>query len=319
MTATQTSIRHGTNSECNAATPASSELVHNTTNGRIHVGDALTAGGGWQLPTIKDIQTNSTQYAVAGGTADALTVTLSPAPAGLVAGMSFSFKAALNNTTAVTLAMNGLPAKNVKKMAGGELSLLEANDIVAGGIYVVFYDGSDYQLINVPVAAQSGIELLAVATASSSASLDFTSGIDGSYKNYGFLLNGIKPATTNTTFNLRVRRSGQGSFDSAELSYEVTGYSNITGITPPSSTYMTLTGTIPNTSYGVSGWLNMLRNVSGEYAHFDWKLSALFGGSNYWGSGYRDATTVIDGVQFRYSSGNIAEGEIYMFGVRSSL
>lgn len=143
MTATQTSIRHGTNSECNAATPASSELVHNTTNGRIHVGDALTAGGGWVLPTIKDIQTNAMRYAAAGGTADALTFAITPVPAAWVAGMSGKFMATAANTGSATGTITGLAGtKTFKKMVAGSLTNLAAGDFFSGGCYDWFYDGT---------------------------------------------------------------------------------------------------------------------------------------------------------------------------------
>lgn len=143
MTATQTRIRHGTNAECAAATPASSELVHNTTNGRIHIGDAVTLGGGWVAPTINDIQTNAVQYAAAGGTADALTFAVTPVPAAWVTGMSGKFKATAANTGSATGAITGLSGtKTFKKMVAGSLTNLAAGDFFNGGCYDWFYDGT---------------------------------------------------------------------------------------------------------------------------------------------------------------------------------
>jgi len=69
--------------------------------------------------------------AVAAGTADAITATLSPAPVALVDGMTVRVRAAAANaTTAPTLALNGLAAKVIVKGNGRPLA---AGDIAGAG------------------------------------------------------------------------------------------------------------------------------------------------------------------------------------------
>lgn len=78
----------------------------------------------------------------AGGTANALTATFAPVPASLLLGFAGSFTAASTNTSSVTLDPNGLGATAVNKGDGTEA--LEANDIVAGHEYHVYYDGTRF-------------------------------------------------------------------------------------------------------------------------------------------------------------------------------
>lgn len=78
-----------------------------------------------------------------GGAADAQTFTSDSVAAistAYAAGMGFVFKAGYTNTGAATLNVDGVGAKSIKK--GGAQSALVAGDIVAGGIYAVYYEAS---------------------------------------------------------------------------------------------------------------------------------------------------------------------------------
>lgn len=80
---------------------------------------------------------------VAGGTANALTITLSPAVTALVTGARFLFKASASaNTGAATLAVNGLTAVALQKNDAA----LSAGDIEANKWYEGLYDGTAVQL-----------------------------------------------------------------------------------------------------------------------------------------------------------------------------
>ncbi len=78
----------------------------------------------------------------AGGTADALTLTPSPAITAYAAGQTFRFISAADNTGATTIAVNGLAAKAVQ-LKGATLA---AADIATGLLYTVTYDGTQFQL-----------------------------------------------------------------------------------------------------------------------------------------------------------------------------
>ncbi len=85
----------------------------------------------------------------AGGTANNLVLTLQAVESeltGYAEGQRFQFKAVANNTGPVTANIEGLGAKPVKKSGDGLLVDLEADDIRAGALYDLNYDGTNFQL-----------------------------------------------------------------------------------------------------------------------------------------------------------------------------
>ena len=75
MTATQTQLRRGTKSQCEAMTPAEGEVIVNLTDDRLHLGDGLLAGG-HPIPNAHDLQNGAFTTFDAGGTANDLTLAL---------------------------------------------------------------------------------------------------------------------------------------------------------------------------------------------------------------------------------------------------
>ena len=87
-----------------------------------------------------DAQSGKWNYAVAGGTANAITASLNPAPAALQAGLRISLLIANANTGSVTLNLNGLGATNVRDRSGAELN---SGDL-APGIHGFAFDGTNW-------------------------------------------------------------------------------------------------------------------------------------------------------------------------------
>lgn len=87
----------------------------------------------------------------AGGTATALTISLTPAIPAYATGQTFRFKASATNTGASTLNVNALGAKAIQ--ANG--LAIEAGVILQNGIYQVTYDGVQFQLTSVYTPAWS--------------------------------------------------------------------------------------------------------------------------------------------------------------------
>lgn len=78
----------------------------------------------------------------AGGSANALTLTLAPAIFAYAAGQSFVFQAASTNSGATTAAVSGLATKAIQNNG----SALSGNEIVANRWYRITYDGAAFQL-----------------------------------------------------------------------------------------------------------------------------------------------------------------------------
>lgn len=111
-------------------------------------------------------------FGVGGGAANAYTLTLLPASPGVNqayrTGVAYAFVVPANNTGASTLAIDGLTAKAITKYGTVPLA---ANDMVAGQLCVVVYDGTRFQLLSpntVPAANISpGVDRQFLRTAGS--------------------------------------------------------------------------------------------------------------------------------------------------------
>lgn len=103
-----------------------------------------------QYAAVGQVQDSSFIWgSTAGGTANAITIAPSPAIAAYAAGQSFEFIASASNTGATTIAVSGLAAKSIKKNVSEALA---AGDITTGQMVKVTYDGTNFQLHDVPVS-----------------------------------------------------------------------------------------------------------------------------------------------------------------------
>ena len=151
----QRQIRGDTATNLAASVPAAKELAVNTTDNRLNVGDGATAGG---IPhaNYRDVIKNVFTYASAGGTANALTLTLPFAPLSYATGMEVKFKATATNTDVATLKVNSLDTKNLYKIKSGTAVPLDAGDIVSGCIYGAIYDGTQFIVWPIDWAGAAG-------------------------------------------------------------------------------------------------------------------------------------------------------------------
>jgi len=101
------------------------------------------------LATIQD--GTGIYSATVGGTADAITLTPSPAITAYAAGQAFYWIASGANTTAVTLAVSGLASPKAVTKNGS--TALIAGDIPSGALVGARYDGTRFQLVTVGAAA----------------------------------------------------------------------------------------------------------------------------------------------------------------------
>jgi len=106
-----------------------------------------------QYAVTGQVQDNAYNYATSvGGTADAITITVSPAISAYAEGQFFFFKPSSNNTGATTLSVSGLAATAIKYYGND----LRANDLKSGEAVGVFYDGGSFQLLDVEVITTQG-------------------------------------------------------------------------------------------------------------------------------------------------------------------
>lgn len=133
------------------STTASSNDGADSTIGTLNNNQYGTSVDDWTkgvMAAVKKYVLDTDGGLTSGGTADAQTLTTnrSISAGHQAAGFSLRFKAGsgLTNTGAATLNVDGLGAVAIKRMNGDALS---AGDIVAGGIYDVAFDGTNYILL----------------------------------------------------------------------------------------------------------------------------------------------------------------------------
>ena len=81
-------------------------------------------------------------YGIAYGTNSKI-ITLNPAPTSYYEGMCFAFRNEVQNTGPVTINVNGLGAKSIKKPNGNDLV---PGNLKAGSVYTVRYNGTNFIL-----------------------------------------------------------------------------------------------------------------------------------------------------------------------------
>ncbi len=114
---------------------------------------------------LASVVSTAIPYAVATGTASAYTVTLASSIATLASGTHLNFLVPVTNASGVTLNINSLGAKTLKKSVNTTLS---SGDITIGQIIEVAYDGTNFQVTS-PVTSspiKSGVTTRAMDAAS---------------------------------------------------------------------------------------------------------------------------------------------------------
>ena len=186
-------FRRKTQTERLALTPANGELIFDTTNNRFYVGNGSTAGGLFAFTGQKDIQNQVFNSGTAGGTANALTLTLSSFPiTSYVAYQSFTFKASATNTGSATINIDGLGVKTIKQKTSSGATSLVGGEIVLNQVYTVVYDGTDFQLSSTGSNSKGWVLLNQFTfTGQTNTILD----LDADYDTFVFILEDLRIAT----------------------------------------------------------------------------------------------------------------------------
>ena len=178
--------------------------------------------------------------------------------------------------------------------------------------------------------AQGKMTLLQTQTASSSASISFTSNIDSTYPIYIFKFINVHPATNDTGFMVGFRdgstaydasktTSAFRSFhDEADSSATLAYYGSVDQANATGFQYLT-GGTGNGNDECLSGILHLFNPSSTVFVkHFlatTQEYNAGDASQEYFITGYCNVTAAIDGVQFKFSSGNIDSGTFKLYGV----
>ena len=181
--------------------------------------------------------------------------------------------------------------------------------------------------------ASAGGNLVKIAstTASSSASVSFTSGIDSTYKEYIFFFNNMHPATNDTSFNINFSIDGGSNYNVAKTttyfrsvhdeadSYTTVAYEQSRDLAQGTGYQNLSSGIDADDDGSVSGHLHLFDLSNTTFVkHFISVTNAMIH-ANYtmqdFCAGYGNTTSAINAVNFKMTSGNIDSGTITMYGV----
>ena len=189
-------------------------------------------------------------------------------------------------------------------------------------------------ITSIPAAISGGsLNLISTQTASSSSTIDFTSGIDSTYKEYIFKFYNIHPSANAGKFRLIGSTDGGSSYGVAtttaffEALVDESGsnstlrYEDGDDVAQSTSAFPISTGIGSDNDESLSGFLHLFEPSSSTFVkHFLTSTNLVNGsGTPYTVStrvgGYFNTTSAIDAVQFSMSSGNIDSGVIKLYGI----
>ena len=167
---------------------------------------------------------------------------------------------------------------------------------------------------SVPAVQRNIKHLIATATASASATIDFSAVLDSTYQFYVVELINVIPAADGVAFNSRIQTGGvTWQTGAVYTTVAGTGYSAMDIIN---------TASVENTASlgGVCGSV-FIFDPSSTSVHTVVFSDVLYFSSVDqlpkrlpWGNSYA-ATTAVTGIRFYMSSGNIASGEFRLYGI----
>ena len=213
------------------------------------------------------------------------------------------------------------------------IALSLGNNLTTNGIFkpTAVNNTSVTNVTDFASAAEGGsITLLSTQTASGSATIDFTSGIDSTYDSYFFKFINMHPATNDVTLQVNFSTDGGSNYnvtkttEFAAARHTEGGSSNLGYVTNRDLAQETgnqvLNYDVGNLSdEDVCGTLQLFDPSSTTFLkHF---ISRAVGNGqaeeaqDSFMAGYANTTSAINAVRFVMSSGNIDEGVIKMYGV----
>ena len=216
----------------------------------------------------------------------------------------------------------------------GTITRSFANNLTTGGVLKAdaFNNASLNNVTALNAAIATGnMVLLSSQTASASASISFTTGIDSTYKEYVFYFINIHGGTDDKGLTVGFRDGGT-DYDAIKTSTAFYAYHEEDGTASAlnysvgldlsqSTSFQRIGGDAGNDNdQSTSGYMHLFNPSSTTYVkHFIAVANCPTATNqtlNSFVAGYCNVTAAIDAVQFKMSSGNIDDGTILMYGIK---
>jgi hypothetical protein len=205
-------------------------------------------------------------------------------------------------------------------------------DLPASGVGAATYGGGTQQTPNITLDAtgrataasnvtQSGMKVLVnTMTASSQAALSDTTSITGSYVEYEVVLEKLVPATNNVFAQLQVHVAGGGFQNSGYITETLCDVASATAFGAATTGIpLNVNASISNTGIvGVTGIIHLYLPAQNSMAFDGHTIAQTTNATSQQictvGGWYPNNGSAIDGIQFVFSSGNIASGTMKIYG-----
>ena len=215
----------------------------------------------------------------------------------------------------------------------GAITRSIANNITTSGVFTssAIANSSVTGITTLANAPADGITFISSQTASNSASLSFTSGLDSTYKAYKFVFSNIHARTNDAEFQFNMSTDAGSNYNvtkttiffraghaednvDAQIGYEVgndlaqsTDFQNLllnTGNGADESFAGTLQLFNPSSTTYVKHFISNIQNYEANDAS-----------QQIFVAGYGNTTSAVNAVQFKMASGNF-DGTIYLYGIK---
>ena len=182
------------------------------------------------------------------------------------------------------------------------------------------------------IAGGGTLVLLSTQTASASASISFTTGIDSTYDEYVFKFINIHGSAA-SDFQMNFSTDGGSNYNVTKTTTAISAYHSESDASPDvyyiashdlaqSTSPKKIMGTIYNDNDNSgSGYLHLFNPSDTTFVkHFisSTQRTDNATSNNFYTAGYGNTTSAINAVQFTMASGNIDDGIIKMYGVAKS-
>ena len=214
----------------------------------------------------------------------------------------------------------------------GAIARSAANNITTSGVFTsTAIANSSVTGITVLANASDGITFISSQTASNSASLSFTSGLDSTYKAYKFVFSSIHPRTDGVEFQFNMSTDAGSNYNVTKTSsFFYSGHNesgtttyleyNVTQDLAQSTAFQTIAHEVGNDAdQSCSGSMILFNPASTTYVKHFIANTNIGQINNYtynaYSAGYGNTTSAVDAIQFKISSGNF-DGTIYLYGIK---
>jgi hypothetical protein len=218
----------------------------------------------------------------------------------------------------------------------GTLTRSLANNITTGGVILPagITNATVADITSFPNASGGTLVLLSTQTASASANISFTTGLDSTYDEYIFKFINIHPATDNANFQFQTSTDGGSNYNttvtstcflaqhSEDDSVANLGYYAARDQAQGTAFHDFMTDLGNGADESGSGTLTLFNPSSTTYVkHFIASALVYYEGDRFFEyeyAGYFNTTSAINAIRFKMASGNIDDGIIKLYGVKKS-